>query len=84
MQHILQGAEELKNAKSLPEAQCAFASISNALCPFFNAWPNQLKRNELKLYRCKKDVHSWLQPQKLSPVCPYTTTGTCSDIEEVK
>ena len=83
MQHVLEGAENLQKAKNIQEAQQSFASISNALCPFFKSWPNQLKCNELKLCRCKNG-HSWLQPQKLSPVCPYPTTGTCSDIEEVK
>ncbi len=78
MRHILQGAEELKNAKGLPEAQHAFELISDALCPFFKAWPNQLK-----CYRCKKDVHCWLQPQNLSLSCPYAITGACLDIEEV-
>ncbi len=84
MQHVFQGAEELKNADCLHETQCAFTSISNALFIFFKSWPNQLKRNELKLYWCKKDGHYWLQPQNLSPVCPYAATGACSDIEEVK
>ena len=37
----------------------------------------------MKLYRCKKAVHCWLQPQNLSPACPYAITGTCSDVEEV-
>ncbi|MDE1889650.1 MAG: hypothetical protein KGI30_05275 [Planctomycetota bacterium] len=49
--------------------------ISDALCPFFKAWPNQLKHNELKLYRCKKDLHCRLQPQNLSLACPYGITG---------
>jgi len=86
MQHVLAGAEDLKKAKSVQEAQKAFASTSDALLPFFKSWPNQLKRNELKMCQCKKDVHSWLQPQKLSPVCPYASSGTfvCSGIEEVK
>jgi len=86
MQHVLAGAESLKRAKSTKESQEAFASISDALLPFFKSWPNQLKRNELKMCQCKNDGHCWLQPQKLSPVCPYTSSGTfvCSDIEEVK
>jgi len=83
MQHILQGAEELKNADSLHEVCEAFTSISNALFPFFKSWPNQLKHNELKLYWCKKDGYYWFQPQNLSPSCPYAITGACSDIEEV-
>jgi hypothetical protein len=84
MQHILlQWAEELKNAKGLPEAQYAFELISDVFCPFFKAWPNQLKRNEMKLYRCKKDVYCWLQQQNLSPSCPYAITRTCLDMEEV-
>src|SRR3989339_1982197 len=86
MQHVLAGAEELKKAKSVQDAQKAFASTSDALLPFFKSWPNQLKRNELKMCQCKNDGHCWLQPQKLSPVCPYTSSGTfvCSEIEEIK
>ena len=86
MQHVLAGAEELKKAKSVQDAQKAFASISDTLLPFFKSWPNQLKRNELKMCQCKNEGHSWLQPQKLSPVCPYASSGTfvCSEIEEVK
>jgi len=86
MQHVLAGAEELKKAKSVQDAQKAFASISDTLLPFFKSWPNQLKRNELKMCQCKNEGHSWLQPQKLSPVCPYASSGTfvCSGIEEVK
>ena len=86
MQHVLEGAEDLKKAKSVQDAQKAFASTSDALLPFFKSWPNQLKRNELKMCQCKNDGHCWLQPQKLSPVCPYTSSGTfvCSEIEEVK
>ena len=86
MQHVHAGAEDLKKAKSVKDAQKAFASMSDALLPFFKSWPNQLKRNELKMCQCKNDGYCWLQPQKLSPVCPYTTSGAfvCSEIEEVK
>ena len=86
MQHVLEGAENLLKAKNIQEAQKAFASISDAILPFFKSWPNQLKRNELKMCQCKNDGHCWLQPQNLSPVCPYTSSGTfvCSEIEEVK
>ena len=75
MQHVLEGAENLLKAKNIQEAQKAFASISDALLPFFKSWPNQLKRNELKMCQCKNDGHCWLQPQNLSPVCPYTSSG---------
>jgi len=86
MQHVLEGAENLLKAKNIQEAQTAFASMSDVLLPFFKSWPNQLKRNELKMCQCKNNGHCWLQPQNLSPVCPYTSSGTfvCSDIEEVK
>ena len=86
MQHILEGAESLKRAKSPKESQEAFASISDALLPFFKAWPNQLKRNELKMCQCKNDGHCWLQPKNCLKICPYSPTElkTCPDIEEVK
>ena len=86
MQHVLAGAEGLKKAKSVQEAQKAFASTSDALLPFFKSWPNQLKRNELKMCRCKIDGHCWLQPQNGASVCPYAADQAtlCSDIEEVK
>jgi hypothetical protein len=86
MQHVLAGAEELKKAKSVQEAQKAFASISNALLPFFKSWPNHLKRNELKMCQCKNDGHCWLQPQNGSSACPYSADQAkmCSDIEEIK
>ncbi|HHT9113832.1 MAG: hypothetical protein HZA47_12595 [Planctomycetes bacterium] len=85
MQHVLAGADDLKKAKSVQEAQKAFASMSDALLPFFKSWPNQLKRNELKLCRCKNG-HCWLQPENCLKICPYSPTElkTCSDIEEVK
>ena len=83
MQHVLAGAEDLKKAKSVQDAQKAFASTSDALLPFFKSWPNQLKRNELKMCRCKEG-HCWLQPQNLSPTCPCAITENCSDIEEVE
>ena len=84
MQHVLAGAEGLKKAKSVQEAQKAFASTSDALLPFFKSWPNQLKRNELKMCRCKIDGHCWLQPQNGASVCPYAADQAtlCSDIEE--
>ncbi len=86
MQHVLAGAEALKKTKSVQDAQKSFASISEALLPFFKSWPNQLKRSELKMYRCKNDGYSWLQPQNGAFACPYSTDRTkiCSDIEEVK
>jgi hypothetical protein len=85
MEHIIQGAESLRKAEGIREAKSAFASISNAIIPFFRSWPNQLNRNEIKLYRCKEHGHYWLQPQDISPVCPYTLDKSlnCSDIEEV-
>ena len=86
MQHILQGAEELKNADCLHETQTAYTSITNALLKYFKSSPDQLKRNELKLYWCKKDGYYWLQPQNLSPICPYASneSSVCTEIEEVK
>lgn len=86
MQHVLAGAEVLKKAKSVQDVQKAFASMSDALLPFFKSWPNQLKRNELKMCQCKNDGHCWLQPQNGASVCPYSTDQAkmCSDIEEVK
>ena len=86
MEHVLAGAYDLKKAKSLQETQKAFALTSDALLPFFKSWPNQLKRNELKLCQCKNDGHCWLQPQSCSSACPYSAdqAKTCSDIEEIK
>jgi len=85
MEHIIQGAESLKKAEGLRKAQKAFASISDDIIPFFKSWPNQLNRNEIKLYQCKEHGHYWLQPQDISPACPYTLDRSlnCSDIEEV-
>jgi len=85
MEHVLEGAEDMKKAKSIQDAQKAFFSISNALVPFFKSWPNQLKRNELKLCLCKNG-HCWFQPQHLPHVCPYTSeeSGICSDIDKVE
>jgi len=86
MQHVLAGAEDMKKAKSVQEAQKAFASTSDALLPFFKSWPNQLKRNELKMCRCKNNGHCWLQPQNCTSACPYSADQAkmCSDIEEIK
>ena len=86
MQHVLAGAEDLKKAKSVHEAQKAFASISDGLLPFFKSWPNQLKRNELKMCECKHDGLCWLQSQNCTSACPYSTDQEkmCSDIEEIK
>ena len=86
MEHVLEGAEDMEKAKSVQEAQKAFASTSDALLPFFKSWPNQLKRNELKICQCKNDGHCWLQPQNCSSVCPYSADQAkiCSDIEEIK
>lgn len=85
MQHILQGAEKLKQAKDLREAQTAFITINDAIIPFFKSWPNQLKSNKLKLYQCKSHGYYWLQPQDLSSTCPYTSIkfSNCKNIEEV-
>ena len=86
MEHVLAGADGLRKAKNLQEAQMAFESTSDALSPFFIAWPNQLKRNELKMCRCKNDGHCWLQPQNCSPACRYSPDDgkMYSAIEEVK
>jgi len=86
MDHVQAGAEGLKKARNIQEAQGALLAISNSLIPFFKAWPNQLKRNELKLCYCRKDKHSWLQPLNCSVVCPYNSDATfnCTDIEEIK
>jgi hypothetical protein len=86
MQHVLAGAESLKRARSTKESQEVFASISDVLLPFFNSWPNQLKRNELKMCQCKNDGHCWLQSLNCSSACPYSADQAkiCSDIEEVK
>jgi len=86
MQHVLAGAGDLNKAKSVQEAQKAFASMSDALLPFFKSWPIQLKRNELKMCQCKNNGHRWLQPQNCSSACPYSADEAkiCSDIEEVK
>ncbi len=85
MQHIHQGAQRLRQAEKLQETQEAFASISEAFVHFFKSWPNQLKRNEVKLYQCKEHVHYWLQPQDLLPVCPYSSDklSNCSVVSEV-
>lgn len=84
MEHIIQGAESLRKAEGIREAKNAFASISDDIIPFFKSWPNQLNRNEIKLYQCKEHGHYWLQPQNLSPVCPYAydETTRCSNIIE--
>lgn len=74
MQHIYQGAQKLRQAEGLQETQEAFASISDAVLPFFKSWPNQLKSNKIKLYQCKEHEKYWLQPQELSSVCPYALT----------
>ncbi|MBI2472403.1 MAG: hypothetical protein HYV59_14375 [Planctomycetes bacterium] len=86
MEHVRAGVEGLKKARNIQEAQGALLAISNSLIPFFKAWPNQLKRNELKLCYCRKDEHSWLQPLNCSVACPYNsdTSSNCTDIEEIK
>jgi hypothetical protein len=85
MDHILKGGQKLGQAEDLQEMQEAFAIISDALLPFFKSWPNQLKHNKIKLYQCKEHGHCLLQPQDISPVCPYALDKSlnCSDIEEV-
>ena len=86
MEHVLAGAEDLKKAKSVRDAQKSFASISDGLLPFFKSWPNQLKRNDLKMCKCNHDGHCWLQSQNCASTCPYSADQAkmCSDIEEVK
>lgn len=86
MQHVQAGAEGLKKAKNIQEAQEALLAITDSLIPFFKAWPNQLKRNGLKRCYCRKDKHDWLQPLNCSVACPYNsnTSSDCTDIEEVK
>lgn len=86
MQHVFAGAEDLEKAQSIQDAQKAFASTSNALLPFFKSWPNQLKRNGLKICQCKHDGQRWLQPQNCSSACPYSADQAkmCSGIEEIK
>ncbi len=86
MQHVQAYAEDLKKARDIQGAQGALLAITDSLIPFFKAWPNQLKRNELKLYYCKKDEHAWLQPLNCSPACPYSAdrAKVCTEIEEVK
>ncbi|MBE7446222.1 MAG: hypothetical protein HS132_13585 [Planctomycetia bacterium] len=71
MQHILEGAESLKKATNVIERQEAFASIGNALFPFFQLWPNQLMRSRLKICRCKSG-HQWFQPANCPTTCPYS------------
>ncbi|MCF6155608.1 MAG: DUF3347 domain-containing protein [Candidatus Brocadia sp.] len=86
MKHVLSGAEDMRKARDIQDAQKAFASLSEALLPFFKLWPNQLKRNELKICQCRHDGHCWLQPQNCSDACPYSAdqTKVCTEIEEVK
>lgn len=86
MEHVHAGAGDLEKAQSIQDAQKAFASVSDALLPFFKSWPNQLKRNKLKMYHCKHDGHCWLQPQNHSDACPYSADQAkmCSDIEEIQ
>ncbi len=86
MQHVQAGADDLKNLKNMQEAQAALLAINNSLIPFFKAWPNQLKRNELKLCYCKKDENFWLQPLNCALACPYNSDNSsmCPDITEVK
>ncbi len=85
MQHIHHGAVKLRQAEGLQEMQEAFASISEAVLPFFKSWPNQLKSNKVKLYQCKGHENYWLQYQDLLPACPYTLdkSSNCSEINEV-
>lgn len=86
MEHVLAGAEDLEKIKNIQDAQKAFASISDALLPFFKSWPNQLKRNELKMCQCEHAGHCWLQPLNHSDACPHCAdqAKTYSDIEEIK
>jgi hypothetical protein len=83
MQHILEGAESLKNAKNVNERQEAFASISDTFFSYFKSWSNQLIRNRLKMCRCKSG-HRWLQPENSPTACPYSLnkSANCLTIEE--
>lgn len=83
MEHILEGAVSLKNAKTMHERQEAFASITDALFPFFKSWPNQLMRSRMKICRCKSG-HQWLQPENCPTACPYSVnkSSNCLTIEE--
>ncbi|MDR4505025.1 MAG: hypothetical protein MRK01_09580 [Candidatus Scalindua sp.] len=85
MKHILQGAENLKQAKDMQGMREAYISVNDAIIPFFKSWPNQLKYNKIKLYQCKEHGRCWLQPQDIPPTCPYNAAkiSTCSDIEEM-
>ena len=84
MQHIHQGAQRLRLAQGLQETQEGFASISEAVIPFFKSWPNQLKSNKLKIYQCREHDKYWLQSQGTLPACPYASDkfSNCSDIRE--
>lgn len=86
MEHIQEGAEGLKKARDIQEARGALMAITDSLIPFFKAWPNQLKRNKLKLFYCMKDGHHWLQPLNCSVACPYNSdiSFDCIDIDKVK
>lgn len=86
MEHVHAGAGDLEKAQNIQDAKKAFASVTDALLPFFKSWPNQLKRNELKMCQCKHDGYCWLQPQNHPDACPYSADQAkmCSDIEEVK
>lgn len=84
MQHILEGAQKLRRAEGLQEAQEAFAAISDAVLPFFRSWPNQLNINRLKIYECKEHGLYWLQSHDHFPACPYAFNKIvkCSNIVE--
>ncbi|MGQ3685834.1 MAG: hypothetical protein ACUBOA_12645 [Candidatus Loosdrechtia sp.] len=84
MEHVFEGAEELLKAGDIQEKQKAFATVSAALFPFFESWPNQLKRNGLILCQCGNGYY-WLQSRNSPAVCPYsfTETSACSDIKEI-
>jgi hypothetical protein len=86
MEHVLAGAEDLQKAKNIQDAQKSFASISEGLLPFFKSWPNQLKRNELKICKCKHDGYCWLQSQNCASACPHNAdqTKVCTEIEEIR
>lgn len=85
MEHIYLHAMALKKTETLEKAKESFRLISSELFPFFVAWPMQLKQNELKLYYCKDDSGYWLQPEKSTQICPYTSgeLPACSNIENV-
>lgn len=85
MEHILEAAQNLKEAASVQQLQKAFTALDDALFPFFNSWPNQLIRNRLKICQCKNG-HRWIQPGNTVTTCPYSQnkSSDCLIIVETK